>query len=329
MAGQLKIMKELLSLCGALGPIEDHTPVSFSEFTNSVLSQDVLKFLTRHSGGVQDAGATATMQHLYAVYAWSMSGFPSFKVSPSLVSALRDTEIPDEKIEFFRSPFVGFSVEIPKGTFAAPYDYVSRLHVSHVISDGKFRVVFEDAADRVTFVSILVSNPESTIVEAIDATRKQQGRSIPASLNEELMEGIKVDDLFSIDILQFAVNTVLYITSPDADCYVDKSLVHELHTQLQGVRGGRKRDVLLGKLREAKASPNYVVGASFRLSEEYTAPLTEAGKKWSLSHRVRVMGHFRNQPCGPKHKDRNRIWVAPHWKGPAFAEMIEKGYVVK
>ena len=33
----------------------------------------------------------------------------------------------------------------------------------------------------------------------------------------------------------------------------------------------------------------------------------------ALRHLVR--GHWRNQACGPKHQDHQRIWIQPHWRG--------------
>jgi hypothetical protein len=35
-----------------------------------------------------------------------------------------------------------------------------------------------------------------------------------------------------------------------------------------------------------------------------------------------VRGHWRNQPCGPNHSERKRIWIQPHWKGPEDAPRL-------
>jgi hypothetical protein len=39
-------------------------------------------------------------------------------------------------------------------------------------------------------------------------------------------------------------------------------------------------------------------------------------KAWTYDHRWTVDGHWRNQPCGPKHGDRKLTWINPYVKGP-------------
>lgn len=77
-----------------------------------------------------------------------------------------------------------------------------------------------------------------------------------------------------------------------------------------------------------KDNPRYIVGAAFRLQPEYAAEFTKEGRKWALDHRVCVAGHWKNQPHGPGWKERKRIWVAPYWKGPTYAELVARKIIV-
>ncbi|MER8571366.1 hypothetical protein NKG99_07150 [Mesorhizobium sp. M1409] len=40
------------------------------------------------------------------------------------------------------------------------------------------------------------------------------------------------------------------------------------------------------------------------------------GEGWRLGHRIRVSGHYRLQPCGPKRSQRRLRWIAQHERGP-------------
>lgn len=56
------------------------------------------------------------------------------------------------------------------------------------------------------------------------------------------------------------------------------------------------------------------------------------GAGHALDHRVEVRGHWRNQACGPGRKERKRIWIEDHQRGPEDAPVQEKTptvYVVK
>ncbi len=76
--------------------------------------------------------------------------------------------------------------------------------------------------------------------------------------------------------------------------------------------GVTARDVRIVQLRRTERS-------SPRESSE------EAHREYS--HRFVVSGHWRLQPCGPKHADRRLTWVSAHIKGPADKPLITKSTV--
>lgn len=53
-------------------------------------------------------------------------------------------------------------------------------------------------------------------------------------------------------------------------------------------------------------------------------PVLNPGSGSKLDHQVPVAGHYRNQACGKGRKERKRIWVAEHKRGPEGTPVINK-----
>jgi hypothetical protein len=264
---------------------------------------------------------------LYSVLISLKAGDPVLKVMPDLITSLRDTEIPELPVDMLRTPFEAFRIEVPEKTFAKPAESVREIYISNVEGD-RFRVVFSQG-EYTHYVNLMTDNEEQKISEAIDHTTQESLKTMPSDLWNDIKKESIYKDYFKTDVFRFAVNLTLYVTCPDADMYQDNTKRDELHQKLQGMKGSRKRDVLLRKLAQEKSRKIYIVGASIRLSKEYVAELTETGRHWVLKHRVRVRGFWRQQPYGPNKSLRKPKWIAPHWRGPTYAEMVKKGYVVK
>lgn len=299
---------------------------TFAEFVEEWLPSEFLNYLLMLDGGRQGASMSATVEMMYPILVVLKAGNPTFQVKEALIESLRDTEIPDLPMEMLKAPFEGLRVIVPRGTFQVPAQEVSEIFISNVSGD-RFRVAFSQG-EYSHYINLLTDNPEEPISEAMART-SGESYQMPAYLREEVRAESAYADYFKADVFRFALNLALYITSPDADMFRDKTAQHELHQKLQGLKGGRRRELLLGKLQKEKEKQLYIVGANVRLQKEYTAELTESGRKWVLKHRVRVMGHWRQQPYGPGKTLRRPKWIAPFWRGPSYAEMIEKGYVVK
>lgn len=52
-------------------------------------------------------------------------------------------------------------------------------------------------------------------------------------------------------------------------------------------------------------------------------PDREEERKWTLTHRHMVRGHWRQQACGPGRKLRRPVYVVPYIKGPDGADLVE------
>jgi hypothetical protein len=83
-----------------------------------------------------------------------------------------------------------------------------------------------------------------------------------------------------------------------------------------------------GKLRPAQFNPKpseeyWELGKEITLDahliEMVEEGITGNGRlnpKWSLKKRSSVIGHWRNQACGPGYSERKLVWIQPYWKGP-------------
>jgi hypothetical protein len=133
---------------------------------------------------------------------------------------------------------------------------------------------------------------------------------------------------FYHNVLSLAINAVLYITSPDADMIsVAANDIKRLNDKMQGLKKGVKRENFEKLLAAAKNRKIYIVGGNVHSSQELDAELTETGRKMAMRHQVR--GHWKYQPYGPKNEMRKHIWLQPYWRGPSYAEMLARNYVVR
>jgi len=284
-------------------------------------------FLTKIAAMESPAALSATTKLLHAVCIIENCQRPVFRVTPTLAALLKNTELPGNlDIDFLRLPFEGIIIEIPPGTLTGPAERATKLYVTNLPGD-RFRVLYcNDDLWMVNFASIDPSAGTS-IAEVVANTRKKAFLQIPEDLAEDLLKEQMYDDYFSADFFVFAVNAALYITSEGADVEQDKAKVRDISARLQGVRGGRRRDTLMEQLQRAKNRRIYICGAKIKQCKELEAHLTEEGRK--LTRRFRVRGHWRNQACGEGRQDHKHIFIAPHWKGPTYAEMLQRNYVVR
>lgn len=322
--GQQTFMRNVLRKFGLFARPSFPT---FSTFVESWFPHKWLDLMAKKAGGLDTPDCVAMLELFYATYIVTKAGDPVFSLSSDLIQALRDTELPDVPAEEVKLPFEGINLDFPVGTLQPPSHEVSRFLLTCIPGD-RFRVVYNHD-DRTNYVSF-VPTPGLKLHECLKEAEKNKWAMLVDPEKAALFKAEETyDDYWQTDMFRLAINTMLYITSPDSDVIQDKVHIHKLHTKLQGVKAGHKREVLLSKLARAKSSKRYIVGAKFRLSQEYQASLTTSGKKWVLDHKCRTMGHWKNQPCGSKSQQRKLIWISPYFRGPTFAEMVQKGYVVR
>lgn len=256
------------------------------------------------------------VQHNYL-----QAGRKDFYVYSDLVPMLRDTDVPDVMANEVRFPFEAFSVVFRQGTLRGRGAKMDRIFVS--CPDGVQVIGFlasdtHEAAP--TFTAALL--PELKLGQILEDTRNLVDDSPLQTAAQQTAR----------DATRLLFNLLLYINCENADMQQDTSRADALREKLaefkSKTRKTRKQKFLEKEYAEARRRHIYLVGKNIVADELYgVKPRNEAGRK--ILKRFRVRGHFRNQPCGPERSQVRRRWIAPHWKGPDLAELINNGYVVK
>lgn len=125
-------------------------------------------------------------------------------------------------------------------------------------------------------------------------------------------------------VFQLVLNTVLYVTSSDADVQETLGRSKSLEKKIRQERDPRKKAALESRLKERPKEPYFVVGSSLKFTQSETQAYDDLN---SHSHKVRypVGGHWRLQWVGPRESCCQKpTWVRPHFRGPEFAEIIRK-----
>lgn len=273
---------------------------------------------------LDDFAATGNL--LYTRYIWYRAGRPIYEIRPDIFRALMETDLPgDFLVDELKTPYEGMLVKFPKAALRELNQfYPETVFVTNVTGDF-FRVIGDSReADQLIHTKLAIC-PEMTIDQAIIHTIKNCSYSMQEKSIEALRAFYQDSPTF-----KFAVNLVLYLICPEVDLIEDRNRIHKLHDKLQYLKKGHKRDLLKEQLKQTlNSGKTYIVGASFRPIADDLSNLTESGKKWVMSKRIRVPGFWRWQPHGPKSSLRRRQFIQPHWRGPTFAEIVERGFVVR
>lgn len=292
--------------------------------------------------GCRPTDIVALMQHLYTALIIHNAGKPIFRVCPDLAQMLRETDLPgDMPLELLRLPFEGIFLDIPEGTFPSR---TRRLQLNRL---ERFRMTYTypdplDGTMCVSYKSVHI-DPEKTLAAAIEETCANTEQAVEKTLANPSADPVTREFAVSIrgectpkafyqsEEFVFAINAALYITSEGADVEQDMSRARQIHNELQGLRKKAKRARLEAELKQVREHKIYICGAHLKqsreMSTEISNSLTEEGRK--LMKRFRVRGHWKNQACGAGWREHKHIFVQPFWKGPTYAEMIERNYIVK
>lgn len=306
---------------------------TFRELTNEVgMTQwrDVLRTL-----GATASSLAAFFEMLYGLVITENSGSARFKLTPELITLLRDTDLPTDVMGYWlRLPFEGVVLEVPAGTFGKPADDITELYLTRVEADGRFRCIFSSDREQNTNYISMPLDEEKSIGQLVEDTKARAFENIPAEDAAEIKSQWAYKDYFASDVFTLAINAALYITSAGADVQLDDWPIKTAsgrwaEAKLNGVTSRRRLESLEKNIEEAKAHPIYIVGGGLKFGAEDIdgAALTAEGRKMMRKHQVR--GHWRNQPHGEKNAERKLIWLKPHWRGMSYAEMLERNYIVK
>ena len=121
------------------------------------------------------------------------------------------------------------------------------------------------------------------------------------------------------------LNACLYLTSDTPDVekrrfITDAARAHA--NKLSGRAKSRHLDELTRK--DVRYS---VLGSKFKTMTPDVPTGSESDRQ--VHARFIVRGHWRNQPHGEKMALRKRMWIQPHWKGPAWADIVARVQTIK
>jgi hypothetical protein len=260
---------------------------------------------------------------------WAKWGFPVFYLTSDFSDAIIMTDLGEAADEPFKAPFPAFLIGLPNNRalngahsifihrWAAPlfFDGLDkggkkmdqfRLWCSDSKVEGK-----EDLAQVYT-----TWNEKTTLKNLFEHTIKEGGVVSQTAWTDN--DGLK-DELLE-DRVQRAYrimnNTLLYIES------------HGLPNS-----GQKKIGPDVAVEREHATLPRFRIGRPVKLPPNLREALANPDEKmsWKLLRRFGVRGHWKNnQPYGPQHSLRKRIFIEPYWKGPKdMSEALERIYFVE
>jgi len=351
----VKDVKRGIDECNLLST---HEVVPYQDFIDG-LPQKMKDIFAAMPASLSDAGAIINL--FYSVTMHVRAGEPTFNLSKDLIGLLLKTDLPKFNLNILRLPFPAIMISLAQKPLVVNGQEILSIYL--IQTPTRFRIVAGARDTSVIFVNLVI-DPRlgvTTIDEAVQATVT---KTLVDTVRDDhrLKPVLNCMDLFSDDtsnswidklelaadvldreryitvrkkffdfyhnVLSLAINTVLYITSPDADMTsVAAGELRRLNGKLQGLKKGAKRENFEKLLAAAKKRKIYIVGGNVHSSRELDAEFTETGRKMAMRHQVR--GHWKYQPYGPKNELRKHIWLQPYWRGPSYAEMLARNYVVR
>lgn len=163
------------------------------------------------------------------------------------------------------------------------------------------------------------------------------GPAIRANQHDQSYSLNNEDKSFYTDGLAFfrlVLNSILYLSSSEAEVADEKSPVSEIITKRDAIPSPAKRRKLTQVAERFSVLDYTKVGASIppitlRASHSATENGPSQGTGVRPQVRFLVRGHWRNQAHGPNRADRKIIWIVPFYKGPDIAEQVNKPYLVR
>jgi hypothetical protein len=289
----------------------------------------------------EEASVAAFWQLTYMTAMHMRYGEPIFSISPNLARLLQDTEIPKVEIELLKLPFPCIMLDIRSCPLIVKETQAVCIYLAQ--PEDKFRI-FAGCEDSTGLFVNLVTDPEyniKTILDAFDATVARSIADGNRTIDDPILKALATwsqvhnnwgqhKDKFMTEykqLLTLAINSILYITSPQADIIRSNELqIRTLNEKLRGLKKGIKRESIEKLLVKAKERKIHIVGRSVAIQPEYIANYTEEGRKVAFRHRVR--GHWKLVHFGKNKEMLKQVWIQPYWRGPTMAELLASNYLV-
>lgn len=293
-------------------------------------------------GESAENASTQTIFH-YCISLYSKNGRPTFVPSPGLTDALIHTEFRDVPNEWVKLPHPAIFIEAPHG---------SGLHIMNIESglhdlSGAFVVdIPPDDTQHRKFRILLVGKikPDDGVARAAlfnDALshfciQLKTGGTVGSSLREMMSEIQKqcldsnLRDSKAIDkwrtegledCVRFILNTMLYVTLPDAEVktvFADSDIPHLTSKLERAQKSSEKRKGINNQLKKLSHNKVTFLGSSVkidRLSDVSDGQSTGSDRKINVAFIRR--GHWRNQPYGQGRQQTKLLWIRPTMVNPS------------
>lgn len=324
----------LLPTCG---------PIPLCAFPDSFIFGTLLqtKFGSHEHEQPTGLGLTAA-----SLIRWVQHGTPQFQLTAGSATAFVLTDVDDVRWEDVRFPFESYVIRFPAPsplTFI-DFDMKERDVTSVIVTQGAVPSVdeYEVSAIMRTVQSLWDAHaPVDRFASVLD--RLQLTQAVYVEANDDFAGGIhriyKIPEDRSTPVADWCDPDVPGIWQHERSRHA-MSLVCRvvacLSLYLDHTDGPEKRwdPSLLQKHRLEGKTTTWTIGREIKLPKELRETARHLGRadrsplKWKLQSRQCVRGYFRNQPYGPSRRDRRKQWIAPYWRGPEAAEVVNRLYTV-
>jgi hypothetical protein len=282
--------------------------------------------------------ATTMIIHHYALAYHSLIGKPTYVPSVGLSEALLQTEFRDVPASYLKLPQAAVCIEPPRGVglhienkLSGQHEVVSIYVVSRGHENGNavwHMMIAGEDKERTTTSQQFARNDAllhfafvikegSTVGELL-----HEHSSMLEKWHAEDMESEGKDDSDIGRVLRFVINTLLYVTLPDAELKTEfrDSRVSKLLSRIEGApKGSTKRKQLHAEARSLNHDKVILLGSSVKIdrtlrSYDSGAESGTGDRKLYVQHIRR--GHWRNQPHGPQRSLHQLRWIKPTYVGP-------------
>lgn len=275
----------------------------------------------------RDGGLGAVLLSSYIPAAWHRHGMNVFKVSKDLAAALLLTRPPKFDPEDFRLPYESFKILLPEGVLPL-WRATGRVWAEDITVSCYDASMHDDEPKKMLYIAAnygvlsLWRQKELAKLDQVTPFDQESVIEVPsvASAPDSKVREDEITERIAVHLLQNLVHWVnncsrgvKEVAKGSSRQFTNRKIAH------------KPKPVVWSLGREVKLSPASIEAArELALGES-----KDAVKGWKVRTQFTVRGHWRNQAHGPGRKDRKKIWIAPHQKGPDGAESWAHVYTDK
>lgn len=295
-------------LPGAAQHLMNYCPESlFVRGTVADTAEVIGKCLVASCG--QSLGA---MSSLYMRAFWYESGMPVIQMGHKLAASLILTNVPEPVLEGLKLPFQCMRIDIPEGMLPmdgaeGKKEYLRSVLVGRYISKEGEGIAYVTYSDGESNMWNIQANTLNLLRSESSPSLQQEAGPLDYALDEQ-------DERTTVLLKRLIANTLIYLTEGGKQKTVGKN-----HTAWAGDR------------RKSKRPLKRIFQLTQKVQHDFREVVTRYadGTGRRLSVQSIVIGHWKNQRCGPQGKERKRIFVEPYWRGPEDAPIASRPHQVK